>query len=296
MVATTLAAATTLATLCFAPYASAAALPAPPAQAVKMGQEQGTPLYGQAYVVNDAAAHPAEQWYAAGPGSTNSTAFTDYVIRTGTGRYRVWLPGLGSHGAAVVTEAAGAAPGAYCVISDVVAVADRDVPGTDIVVSCHGELGLAPNSGTLTGGTLTGGTTEANATDADATFTLAYSYLGITDLRQPPRPGEPSAYLRATRPAAGSYMPDLAYQYHVTGGNNVVDRMDAGDYRVRLPGLETLAGSRANVTGYGPGNHRCEIESRVVSATTLVVGIRCRTAEGAPADVPFIFAYGGTGT
>lgn len=279
-------AATILATLCLAAPAAAATIPAPPPQGVKM-QPPATPVPGQALVVNDVATQPTQQWYAAGPGSSNSTGFTGYVIRTGTGGYRVWLPGLGPHGAAVVTAAAGAAHEAYCVVSDIVGITDRDVPGTDVVVSCLRDLGFAQNAGPAHA--------SAGTTAEDATFTLSYFYLEIDDLAEPSPGTGPSAYLRATRPAERSYVPDLAYQYHVTGEPSVVDRLGTGDYLVQLPGLGRLVGGRADVTGYGPGGHRCEPGRQVAAATTLVVGVRCLAADGAPADAPFGFVFASPG-
>lgn len=272
-----LAATATLSMLCVATPA-AAALPAPPAQGVKMNENPGAPLYGHAQVVNDVATNPLQQWYAAGPGSIDSTPYTDYVIRKDIGRYTVWLAGLGPYGAALVTAVGGAA-GSYCVVSDLVDVPNRDVPGTDVEIDCFG-----------TGSLTIGGRGVPAGAAKDATFTLSYTYLGLTGPHQPQPPRGSNAYLRATRPTAPSYQPDLVYQYNVTGALNTVDRVGPGDYLIHLPGVDTSAG-RADVTGYGPGNHRCGISDQTVLMTRGVVGVRCFTADGASADVPFMLRH-----
>ncbi|ROP27641.1 hypothetical protein [Couchioplanes caeruleus] len=259
---------------------AAAALPSPPAQGVKMVGA----TYGHAYVVNDVAVHPARQWYAAGPGSNDSTGYIDYVIRTDIGRYTVWLPGLHSSGVAVITEVNGAGHGAYCGVTDVVAIMDRDVPGTDIEVACFSAGSLTVSVSPTPGGTPAG-------VAVNATFALTYTYLALTAPGRPPRSEEPSAYLRATRPTVSFYQPDLAYQYNSTGDHNTVERVGTGEYLVRLPTLDTLAGD-AMVSGYGPGNHRCAVRDQVRSGAMWLVVVACRTAEGIPADVPFVLLRG----
>lgn len=267
----------TLATLWGAAPAAAALPPVPP-QGVKM---IGSSPYGHAYVINDVAAHPAHAWYAAGPGSTDSTGYVDYVIRTGTGRYTVWLPGLGANGVAVITEA----NGAYCGVTAVRAIEDRDVPGTDVEVAC-----FSTGSLTLTASPTLGGTPAGVA--ANATFALTYAHLGLTAPGQPPPPpGAPSAYLRATRPTAPFYQPDLAFQYNATGARNTVERVGTGEYLVRLPGLDARAGA-ATVTAFGPGNHRCTARDHAGSGGLVVVA--CRTPDGVPTDAPFALLRDGT--
>jgi hypothetical protein len=257
-----LAALATAAGLAAAVPAAAAPIPQPPAQGVKMGP--GPASYGIARVVNDFAADPSGLWYLAGVGSTTSTGLTDYVIRTGTGRYRVWLPGIGEHGAATVSTV----DGYSCAVSDVVDITDRDVNGTDVVIACaeSGDLTLGPGPGPA----------------ADAAFTLTYSYLSTTPPDRLVWAGKPSAYLRALRPLVASYTPDPAYQYNVTGALNAVDRLATGVYRVRLPGLDRPVGpTRVHATAFGDGHARCAAVDDVV---------RCSGRDGA-VDTAFTLTY-----
>ncbi len=255
----------------------AAALPPAPLQGVKM---IGSSPHGHAYVVNDVAAAPANAWYAAGPGSADSTGYVDYVIRSGTGRYTVWLPGLGANGVAVITQANATGNGtAYCGVTNVVAIDDRDVPGTDVEVACFSTGSLTLHASPTLSGPVAG-------VAANATFVLTYAHLGLTAPGRPPRPGEPSAYLRATRPTMPFYQPDLAFQYNASGERNTVQRVGIGEYLVRLPGLDARPGSTM-ATGHGPGNHRCAARDEASSGGARLVAVTCRTPEGVPTDVPF---------
>jgi hypothetical protein len=267
-----------VATLSVATPASAVVVP-PPAQGVKMIDEPGSPSYGQATAVNQVADDATHDWYPAGPGSSNSEAYVNYVIRTGTGSYEVWLPGLGAFGAATVT----AAPDVNCVVSRVVAVT-WDVPGTDVVVTCVAGIGFT--SATSPGATIDAG--------ADATFTLEYAYFGPGIGGSLLGPGAPHAYLNANQPREHRYVPDLRYQYNVAGEPNTVERVNPGQYLVRLPGVLTpgQGPTAAHVTAYGPSGHRCHITDEVASQLARTVSVACQAIGGALADAAFVLTYG----
>lgn len=136
----------------------------------------------------------------------NSSGEVNTITKTGVGTYTVHLPGMnGSAGNVQVTATGGSttngAPGEICQLAG-------EAKGSDFFVICYG-LGGEP---------------------ADVSFSLLYTngnvFLGWN-----------SAYIWANFTFADLPVVNEDYNFNQTGGTNTVERIDAGHYRVVLPGL-----------------------------------------------------------
>jgi hypothetical protein len=97
------------------------------------------------------------------------------------------------------------------------------------------------------------------------------------------------AYLFASKPKAGSYVPELRYRYSSAGQAGRVSRLGTGSYRATLPGMP-LGGS-AQVTPLGRQARQCVVASIERTAQPQRVGIRCFDLSGQPRDTKFTLAY-----
>jgi hypothetical protein len=146
---------------------------------------------------------------------------------------------------------------------------------------------------------VTGGWSSPNGTDVDANvycFNKAGSLAdhGFTLLYQSRASGDPTtpsvAYLWANDPTAGSYTPNLTYQYNVTGGTNTITRNSTGSYTANLPGF-TRTGGTVIVTAYGTTAAHCQVTNWVSGSSGTNVNVTCTNASGVAADEEFTLVY-----
>ncbi len=97
------------------------------------------------------------------------------------------------------------------------------------------------------------------------------------------------AYLFASKPKAGSYVPELRYRYSSAGQAGRVSRLGTGSYQATLPGMP-LGGS-AQVTPLGKQARQCVVASIERTALPQRVGIRCFDLSGQRRDTKFTLAY-----
>ncbi|MEA2621302.1 MAG: hypothetical protein QOH61_212 [Chloroflexota bacterium] len=195
--------------------------------------------------------------------SYNSTGGTITVNRTGTGEYRVSLPGLGGYNGSVQVMSMG---------SDK-AVCNTGGWGTDpgdpqsVVVGCRALVGGAP---------------------IDTYFNLLYARdVGMTGFADP---SAKAAYLYADEPTAASYLPSSSYRWSSSGHGPRVTRQAKGRYTVRLTGIAGAGGS-AQVTLYNNTKFRCQVSSLPTTGSTQLVGVRCYGPAGHAVDSIFDFAF-----
>jgi hypothetical protein len=185
----------------------------------------------------------------------NSAAGDIHVTRAAKGLYMVDIPGLETTtGGTVQVSAYGGAH--HCNVSNWLSI------GTALRVTVRCFVGAAK---------------------ADGKFTMLF-------YKESRGGAWTDAYLWADKPAAASYTPDRAYQWNSKGLVNTIRRIGAGQYSVRLPGLNLLGG-HAQVTTYGDGTQRCKVASWGPSGSDTVVDVRCFTVAGAKANAMFTLSY-----
>ncbi len=93
-------------------------------------------------------------------------------------------------------------------------------------------------------------------------------------------------YAWGNSPAAADYAPSAGY-YHATGkGAGRIKRAGVGNYRLRLGGLGR-SGGNVQVSAYGPGAGRCQVQSWSPSGTGLATTVRCSDHAGRPRDARY---------
>ncbi len=220
--------------------------------------------YPGAYLVADqptAASYTPHHLYRF---STAGTAPT--ISRTGTGTYRVFLPGIGgavTGGHAVVTGR-GAAPGHCGAFSH-----GWNTPSTiQVLVRCF----------------------DAAGDPADSTFALTFTdrtnVLGLEGCCNPD--GHQSAYVLAHNPTAAGYAPAASYLHSTGSGTATATRQGVGDYLMRLTGVDLTTGT-VQVRASSWDAHHCT----VAYWNTAGVKVRCYGPGGVPADIPYQLDYTG---
>lgn len=202
----------------------------------------------------------ADQESAASPyapgGSINSASQPNSVSRTGTGSYRVTFGGLGSEAPGGIAHVSARGANANsCIVSGWLPV----MGATGVDVRCFDGAGAA----------------------ADTVFDVVWT-IPAPDV-------ELRAYLWANDPAAPTaYVPDVAYQYNVTGALNTVERIAVGTYRATLPGIATGTNVGVMVSGYGDDVVRCRVLGYGLDVDgRFGVDVDCLNAGGSLADGRF---------
>jgi hypothetical protein len=180
------------------------------------------------------------------------------VNHTGTGRYRVTLPHLGTSVGAVLVAAVGAP--AICRFS---AVATSG-PDKAVTVVCRDLAGALAN----------------------AQFTI--TYVSGTGLKGPG--AKRQAYVFAKRPTTASYEPAAVDRYSTSGLVPNVQRTGTGKYVVTFPGQKD--GGSAHATAVSGGAARCVINYIRNTSAPAQIGIGCYVGDGVGVDVPFTMVWG----
>jgi len=144
---------------------------------------------------------------------------------------------------------------------------------------CAGSLRLALASLLLT---LVGCGAEAQST-GETTETTGKAEQALA-------PGSAAGFVWASSPT-GTYPAVSAYSHNSTGGTNIINWLNIGQYRVDFPGLGSVVGGDVQVTAYGSGSERCKVSFWTSSGSTLQVYINCFTATGAPTNTLFTANY-----
>lgn len=228
-----------------------------------------------------AAAHPARPAITAPPSMTayaygnkptshsyrpeaafsfNSTGQGITITRSGVGKYSVEFFGLGPVALQGTVDVSG--------------------QGENTADSCE-TTGWGPDS---TGNNLVVGVDCFAPSGARANglynvaFTSGGSTTGTTD------------YVWANKPTAGSYTPDLAYQFNSSGGTNRIQHLAAGQYKVILPG-PVVSGGTVKVTAYGTNSNFCQVVQWLAVSPGQNVFVDCFTAAGAPVNNRFTMTF-----
>jgi hypothetical protein len=218
-----------------------------------------------AYVRAD---QPLSLSYVADPAfSYNSEGRQNTVVRYGTGRYLVQLPGLGGSGGFAKATAFGTGPESCTVV---------DWPSSGTVqlvdVRCY----------------------DTNGAGLDTSFVMTFhandGILGVPL-------GAERAHMIADRPTEPGYVPSS--RFSSTGGSITVDRAAAGWYRVDLHGFATADGT-AQVTARAAADVRCtlaDVPAAVTSTSGTTVrrwaeiGVHCFDHAGQDTDAAFALSY-----
>ncbi len=205
---------------------------------------------------------PDKPDYIPGPAfQRNTTGGINRVTRSGTGTYRVHLPGLAGTGGMAHAALANSVGGVCQIASE-----GSDGPEQFLDVRCFGVDGQP----------------------ADARFTASYTR---------PAAGLSGAfgYVRATlrAPGPGGPVYGAGVSYNSTGQQNSVTRLDAGRYRVDLPGLG-VPGGTVVVSAFGPDPRSCTPFDWDQLGTIESVVVHCRDLTGAFADSLFAVTFANT--
>ena len=100
----------------------------------------------------------------------------------------------------------------------------------------------------------------------------------------------PTAYVWAEKSKVARYRPTSAYRFNSTGKAIIVSRTGKGVYSVLVKGQTGPGGTLA--TAYGPAGRACQASSLPSSRrSALVIGVRCFTVGGRPADSRFTLLW-----
>jgi hypothetical protein len=99
-------------------------------------------------------------------------------------------------------------------------------------------------------------------------------------------------YVWADQPSASTYTPSPWYQFNSTGATNTVDRLDVGNYHVRMPGLGAAGYGHVKVTAYGTWDaSACSVGYWTENLGERVINVRCHDAAGNPVDTYYTVTY-----
>ena len=204
------------------------------------------------------ARHPTASSYQPGPTSSRDDMGTTVtIVHAATGIYDVRFPNnfpvTPNWGTVLV--AALSTHGAFCSVGD---FGSQLNSYEGVIATCFDRTGAA----------------------ADTKFAVDFLDLHTLAGR--------SAYVFANQPSASSYTPDLTYQFNSTGGTNTIDRLSAGRYAVRLPGLGS---SHGNVQVSSMGTGFCRVISWGPDSGDQLVQVQCQDASGDPVDSTFLFVF-----
>ncbi|MGX7824883.1 hypothetical protein ACTG9Q_07305 [Actinokineospora sp. 24-640] len=219
----------------------------------------------------DGAAVPGAYLWAGEPTSANYTPSAVYqynssgavntVSRTGTGTYRVYLPGIGHSvtGGHPLVTAYGSGSERCKVVSH-----GWTTPSSTIQVNvrCF---------------TTAGAPTDARFT---LTFTDRTNVLGLE--------GRQSAYALAHDETAASYTPAASYLHVTQGGTATATRVGVGVYVLNPTGVNLGAGS-VHTSASGWDGEFC----KVIGWGTGGVTVRCYDNAGALTDTPYTLSFTG---
>jgi Papain family cysteine protease len=186
----------------------------------------------------------------------NSSGAANTITRLGIGTYAVLLPNLGGTFGHVQVTAYGSV-GERCV------VVNWGLSGTaqQVKVNCFSSAGAA----------------------LDSMFTLTYVRGRAID----GGPAVSNAHLWADQPSAGSYTPNMNYQYNSSGAANTITRLGTGSYTVSLPGQNLNVGD-VQLTAYGSHADACMVAGW---APTSGVVVNCFDSTGGAADTDFDLSF-----
>lgn len=190
----------------------------------------------------------------------NSTFAPNEVLRLGTGRWQVVIPGLGTTGGNVQVNA-----------DDMLAVCRAQ--------SWQSASGAPPSE-------------IANVTCRDFAGhpVDAWFWLTFTDrVSLEGAIGTTGAYLVANNPTASSYRPAAAFRYSSAAMAPTITRSGPGKYLVTLPGMPR--GGSAVVTPTGTGRSACALSSFRTDATPQKIGVHCWRPDGTAVDTTFSLSY-----
>ncbi len=198
----------------------------------------------------------------------NASDLKNEVARSGTGTYRVYMPGMN------------------------IESSDR-IGGTVMVTS----YGWTSNYCKVSGWAFTGSQLyanvncfNANGNKADTQFTFSFM-KEITNGISVAEDRWQGAYVWANR------SPDPSPYYQTSYSNQPIERhdIDVGRYQVEIPGLERSYGtSHVKVTAYGSDNRYCNISgwrSSAIYETGTRVDVLCFDANGNAANTKFTLQF-----
>lgn len=219
----------------------------------------GGPFIPWAWVV---ARNPsAASYIPAARDRGNSAGGVNTVTRTGTGRYTVEMPLVGSGESGIVQVTPLASTPRLCRVEEWLAVAGAEL----VFVRCFTRSGDPANSA----------------------FSLNYLNVSGIVSSGPSRIG----YVWADQEAAADYTPDTSYSYNSDPSDptNTIHRDGTGSYFVSLPALGSNRGD-VQVVAYG-ATAACRVIEWGNEGGTMVVHVRCRDIAGAPVDSRFDMTF-----
>jgi hypothetical protein len=225
-----------------------------PSSLESTSQALGSGVYAFVWASDDSADHTPPSAY-----SFNSSGLTNRIVRTGTGTYRVELPGVAGFGGNAQVVAYGSTSD-RCKVTSWGTSARFD--GVEVHVACHTAGGAA----------------------IDSRFVASYHRASSRDR---------GAYIWAGQPTTASYTPTGPSNWSAAGSGvrNTVTRYETGAYYVRLPDQNPLhEAGNALVTAYGPGSSHCWV-STVVPYADVLVRVMCADSNGALTDSAFSLSY-----
>jgi serine protease len=126
---------------------------------------------------------------------------------------------------------------------------------------------------------------------SDEQFSIAY--LNKTNLVGDKLDG--TAYARADQPSSGSYTPSSSYQFDQiksTTATVTITRSAVGTYAVHLPKQDGgWDGGHVQVTAYGVGTDRCQVQSWFGETGGRVANILCFNNSGSSVDARYVVEY-----
>jgi len=191
----------------------------------------------------------------------NSSGGAIHIHRSNTGKYRVTFFGLGSFASqgTVDVTAEGLQPEQCNVVRW-----GPDSTGANLLV--YVDCWTATAAG------------AALDSPFMAAFTSGGSTTGTTD------------FVWANNPTAGSYTPDLSYQFNSSGGTNTIKHLGTGRYNVIMPG-PVVADGTVKVTAYGSSANFCQVDQWADVSPGQNVFVDCFSPAGAPVNNKFTMTF-----